>query len=151
MKTKQERHEAICRIIHQEEISNQEELLNRLTKEGFNITQATLSRDIRSLKIVKAHGTNGNYAYKRPRAVVPTIDNTPKAIHSDSLPSIEFSGHLAVIKTKPGYAMGIASDIDSQSPKEILGTIAGDDTILIIPREGYSRDSVVKALSRFIH
>ena len=79
MKTKQERHEAICRIIHDEEISNQEELLNRLTKEGFSITQATLSRDIRSLKIVKTHGANGNYVYKKSRAVVmPVMENVSK-------------------------------------------------------------------------
>lgn len=150
MRTKKERHEVICRIIHGEEISNQEELLNRLTEEGFNITQATLSRDIRSLKIVKDHGANGSYAYKLPRNSTQPSDNM-HITHVDSMPTVEFSGHLAVVKTKPGYAMGIASDIDSQSPKEILGTIAGDDTILIIPREGYSRDSVVKALSRFIH
>ena len=65
-------------------------------------------------------------------------------------PNIEFSGNLAVVKTRPGYAMGIASDIDTHAPCEILGTIAGDDTILIIPREGISRDKIVKALAHFI-
>ncbi|MDR1556555.1 MAG: ArgR family transcriptional regulator, partial [Tannerellaceae bacterium] len=64
--------------------------------------------------------------------------------------SLEFSGNLAVIKTRPGYAMGIASDIDAGAPREILATVAGDDTILVIPREGYSRDKIADAIARFI-
>jgi hypothetical protein len=64
--------------------------------------------------------------------------------------NIEFSGNLAVLKTRPGYAMGIASDIDAKAPREILGTIAGDDTILLIPREGISREGVLQALAQFI-
>jgi len=63
---------------------------------------------------------------------------------------IEFSGNLAVIKTRPGYAMGLASDIDVNVPDEILGTIAGDDTILVIPREGYTRTQVKEALARVL-
>ena len=62
----------------------------------------------------------------------------------------EFSGNLAVVKTRPGYAMGIASDIDSHAPSEILATIAGDDTILVIPRNGVSQEKVIAALSHFI-
>ena len=65
-------------------------------------------------------------------------------------PNIEFSGNLAVVKTRPGYAMGIASDIDSHAPSEILATIAGDDTILVIPRNGVSQEKVIAALSHFI-
>jgi transcriptional regulator of arginine metabolism len=63
---------------------------------------------------------------------------------------LEFSGNLAVIKTRPGYAMGIASDIDASAPQEILATVAGDDTILVIPREGYSRESIAAAITCFI-
>lgn len=149
MSTKKERLDAICRIIHREEISNQEELLKYLTEEGFTVTQATLSRDIRSLKIVKEHGANGSYAYRLPQNQIPVSSKMIGKSHV--MPSIEFSGHLAVIKTRPGYAMGIASDIDTQSPLEVLGTIAGDDTILVIPREGYDREQVMRALARFIH
>ena len=64
--------------------------------------------------------------------------------------SLEFSRNLAVVRTRPGYASSIAYDIDVNSPHEILGTIAGDDTILIIPREEYSREQVIEALSYFI-
>lgn len=146
MTTKTERLNAICRILQETEISSQEELLKLLNNEGFSVTQATLSRDIRSLKVIKVHGANGSYAYKlsTPPAADLGKGETLKPGR------IEFSGNLAVIKTRPGYAMGLAGDIDSQAPREILGTIAGDDTILVIPREGYAREEVALALSHFI-
>lgn len=146
MSTKKERLEAICRIIDTKAIGNQEELLKELENSGFSVTQATLSRDMRQLKVAKVHDGNGEYAYRLPE------DNTDKQPVSKTAknPQIEFSGNLAVVKTRPGYAMGIASDIDSHAPHEILATIAGDDTILIIPREGVSREKVITALMRFI-
>ena len=96
--------------------------------------------------IVKVHDESGNYVYRLPD--YPTFTQPAKPVSGH--PNIEFSGNLAVIKTRPGYAMGIASDIDTHASHEILGTIAGDDTILIIPREGISRDKIVKALAHFI-
>lgn len=147
MSTKKERLDAICRIIQAEVVSNQDELLRHLNISGFPVTQATLSRDIKQLKVAKVHGGNGNYVYRLPdysALMQPVKEQTQQH------PNIEFSGNLAVIKTRPGYAMGIASDIDTHSPHEILGTIAGDDTILIIPREGISRERIVEALLHFI-
>ena len=97
--------------------------------------------------VIKVHDGDGNYVYRLPdysALMQPVKEQTQ--YH----PNIEFSGNLAVVKTRPGYAMGIASDIDTHAPCEILGTIAGDDTILIIPREGISRDKIVKALAHFI-
>lgn len=146
MTTKTERLNAICRILQAADISSQEELLKRLNQEGFSVTQATLSRDIRSLKVIKVHGANGSYAYKLPSPQAPDMTKD-EALRPGR---IEFSGNLAVIKTRPGYAMGLASDIDDQAPREILGTIAGDDTILVIPREGYARKDVALALAHFI-
>ncbi len=145
MSSKKERLNVICRIIQEANISNQEELLKALELEGFLVTQATLSRDIRQLKMIKVHDEEDNYVYRLPD-FSPYMQQKAETTH----PNIEFSGNLAVIKTKPGYAMGIASDIDSQAPNEILATIAGDDTILIIPREGISRQRIITALSRFI-
>lgn len=144
MSTKKERLETICQIISEEPITNQEQLIKRLEEKGFSVTQATLSRDIRQLKVAKVHDANGLYVYclpERPRFL------RKKA---DAHPNIEFSGNLAIIKTRPGYAMGIASDIDMHAPEEILGTIAGDDTILVIPREGFDRQSVIDALAHFL-
>jgi transcriptional regulator of arginine metabolism len=142
MSIKKERLNAICRIIRSETISNQEELLARMNASGFFVTQATLSRDVKQLKIVKAPDGNGNYIYRLPGHPALMQPN-PEAVPS---PGIEFSGNLAVVKTRPGYAMGIASDIDAHTPQEILATIAGDDTILIVPREGISRQEIIKAL-----
>lgn len=155
MKTKEERLEAIREIIGSESVRNQEELLRRLVDKGFSLTQATLSRDIRQLKLAKIHDGNGQYTYTLPSGF-PAPTPAPEA--SGPAPvavppayfSIEFSGNLAVVKTRPGYAMGIASDIDAKAPHEILGTIAGDDTILLIPREGITREQIVRALSQFI-
>ena len=146
MSTKKERLDAICRIIQAKAISNQEELLKELMNSGFTLTQATLSRDIKQLKIAKVHNGEGDYVYRLPQ------DEAAKAFGQGDrqLPYVEFSGNLAVIRTRPGYAMGIASDIDNHSREEILATIAGDDTILVIPREGIGREEVLEALSHFI-
>ena len=146
MSTRKERLDAICRIIQEKAISNQEELLKELMNSGFTLTQATLSRDIKQLKIAKVHTGEGDYVYRLPQ------DEVAKAFGQGNrqLPYVEFSGNLAVIRTRPGYAMGIASDIDNHSREEILATIAGDDTILVIPREGIGREEVLEALSHFI-
>lgn len=146
MSTKKERLAAICHIVQTKPISNQEDLLKELETRGFSVTQATLSRDIKQLKVVKVHDGSGDYAYRLPeQKTTPHV----QLIGSKKL-NIEFSGHLAVVKTRPGYAMGIASDIDSHAPSEILATIAGDDTILIIPRNGVSQEKVIAALANFI-
>jgi len=146
MNTRGKRLDLISEIISSQDISSQEELLFHLNEKGCSTTQATLSRDIRQLGITKVH-INGSYVYR-----LSGEETTPQMFGRQipDFPNIEFSGNLAVVKTPPGYAMGIASDIDRNAPKEILGTIAGDDTILVIPREGYSRDNVAKALSGFI-
>ena len=138
MNIRQKRLEAIAMIIRSKMIRNQDELQRALSNKGFEVTQATLSRDIRELKIVKRHDGNNGYIYVLP-------DTTPTG-----KPAVEFSGHLAVLKTPPGYAMAIASDIDRIAPNEILATIAGDDTILVIPRDGYSNKQVAEALKPFL-
>ena len=111
MSTRKERFDTICRIIQAKAISNQEELLKELMNSGFTLTQATLSRDIKQLKIAKVHTGEGDYVYRLPQ------DEVAKAFGQGNrqLPYVEFSGNLAVIRTRPGYAMGIASDIDNHS------------------------------------
>lgn len=147
MSVKEQRLYAIRKIVQAEVIRSQDDLLNALARSGFDVTQATLSRDIKHLNIIKQHDGNGLYVYTLPEAIVSAESG---AIDTERL-NIEFSGNLAVVKTRPGYAMGIASDIDTNVSREILGTIAGDDTILIIPREGYTRKQVTAALARLIN
>lgn len=122
-------------------------LLNILKDKGFELTQATLSRDIKELKIIKVPTSKGTYTYQLSDGVA---QEEPSPMTSFGFLSIEFSGHLAVMKTRPGYAMAIASEIDKKASEYILGTVAGDDTILLIPRENISKEEVVRSLSAFI-
>lgn len=151
MYSKEDRLIAIKKAIRNHRISSQEELLNLLKKDGFDVTQATLSRDIKQLKVVKSPDIEGNYVY-----ILPSENNYARKYYSgtNQIPygsaSIEFSGQLAVLKTRPGHASGLAAEIDSRAQHEILGTIAGDDTILIIPREGFTRKEIIDVLSGFI-
>lgn len=146
---KKNRHTTIKEVILSEDITNQDMLLNALINKGFDVTQATLSRDIKELKIIKAPTPRGNYAYQLADAIVNSQENI-MPLSSFGFLSIEFSGQLAVIKTRPGYAMAIAGEIDSKANQTILGTVAGDDTILLIPKDNISREEVLASLSSFI-
>lgn len=148
--TKKYRHKIIKELIQSNNIMSQEILLNLLIEKGFEITQATLSRDIKELKIIKAPTTKGNYVYQLSN-MTDEVDDTPSTLLSTfGFINIEFSGQLAVVKTRPGYAMAIAAEIDRKANKYILGTVAGDDTILLIPRESVNRQEVLEALSQFM-
>lgn len=147
MNERKQRLSVIENIIRTEVIRSQDDLRKSLFNRGLDVTQATLSRDMKQLKIARTHDGDDRYVYTLPDVTLQE-SRLPTALLDESL--VEFSGNLAVIKTRPGYAMGIASDIDEHTPDEILGTIAGDDTILVIPREGYTRVQVRNALARFL-
>ncbi len=146
--TKNYRHKIIKEILQSNEVSSQDMLLKILTDKGFDLTQATLSRDIKELKIVKVPTVKGNYAYRLSGTIPNVQEEIP--VSSFGFVSIEFSGQLAVIKTRPGYAMAIAGEIDGRASQYILGTVAGDDTILLIPRENIIKEEVIASLSTFI-
>lgn len=151
MKIKTQRLNVIRQLIAENKVGSQEELLNLLEAQGFSTTQATLSRDLKTLKVAKRPDIEGGYSYVLPEDDEQREeDENGDVFPVSGLESIEFSGNMAVIKTRPGFANSIASVIDSQQPHEILGTIAGDDTILLISREGISRPDVVNALSVFM-
>ena len=138
----------IREMIAQHQLSSQEELLGMMEQAGFEVTQATLSRDLKLMKVVKAPNEKGVYVYTLPQSAPKgesTANREPRM--ANGLLSIEFSGQLAVIKTRPGHASAFAYEIDSNASHVILGTIAGDDTILLIPREGFSREEVTRTLS----
>ena len=148
MKTRTQRLLAIRRIIEKEAISNQEELLEKLDKAGFELTQATLSRDLKFLQAGKRPDREKGYVYSLPGN---DTEATPR-IRERNFPlngflSIDFAWNMAVIRTKPGYANSIAAAIDGLNAFEILGTVAGDDTILLIPREGVKREDVINVLA----
>nr|WP_197027670.1 arginine repressor [Prevotella sp. 10(H)] len=147
--TKKYRHKIIKEVLQANEVGSQDMLLKLLVDKGFELTQATLSRDIKELKIVKVPTAKGSYVYQLSESM-QNLQDDDIPLSSFGFVSIEFSGQLAVIKTRPGYAMAIAGEIDRKSTRYILGTVAGDDTILLIPRENISREEVMASLSVFI-
>ena len=132
------RHQAILDIIHAGPVYSQEELALRLKETGISSTQATLSRDLNALKISKIPGEG---------YVIPVKNHPPTTDLSSGVLRIQFSGNLAVIKTRPGLANAVATLIDHQMVFPVLGTIAGDDTILLILRNGSTPDDVLDALT----
>ncbi len=148
MKNKRSRLEVITEILRSSVVGSQEDLLKLLAERNLVVTQATLSRDLKVLKVSKTPLANGTYKYVLPsvtKTVSPTGNLSTFTSHGAVI-SIEFSGQLAVMKTKPGYASAIAWDIDNKGAAEILGTIAGDDTILVIPRAGVSNATILELM-----
>ena len=154
MKTKDRRLEAIKMIISGKEVGSQEEVLNELCKEGFTLTQATLSRDLKQLKVAKAASMNGKYVYVLPNETMYRRSHKPlsagEMLSNPGFLSINFSGNLGVIKTRPGYASSIAYNIDNSNVPEILGTIAGDDTIIIVLREGVDHNALIDGINDIV-
>ena len=146
MKVKNDRLEALRMIISSQELGSQDELLDALKKEGFQLTQATLSRDLKQLKVAKAASMRGNYVYVLPNDTMYVRE----MMQVPGFLSIHFSGNMGVIKTRPGYASSIAYNIDNSHINEILGTIAGDDTIFIVIKQGVTTEEVIEALSEVV-
>ena len=134
--TKAARHERIANLIRVAGVRSQTELAELLAADGIQVTQATLSRDLEELRAVKVRG-----AYLIPedgeRALRPAEQATSKLIRllRELLTGVDHSGHLVVLRTPPGAAQFLASAIDRTGLPDIVGTIAGDDTILVVARE----------------
>ena len=157
MKVKNSRLDAIRLILSTQDISSQDELLKELAKEGFKLTQATLSRDLHQLRVVKTVMAEGRYKYVLPRQHKYRHDEGGNDIHPvtpqqevNGFLSIKFSGNIAVIRTKPSYAGTLAYHIDNNDFPEILGTIAGDDTVMLIIAEDATRGAVLRVLRNVI-
>jgi len=146
-KEKTARYQAIKRLIARGDISGQEELQRLLVEEGFQATQATLSRDLKALGVGKTPGVHGGYVYSIPDP--ESLKRFTEELKSDILRgfvSIDFSGNLGVIKTHPGHATSVAFALDNLGLEEILGTVAGDDTILVVLQESITRKRVTSSL-----
>lgn len=124
---KNKRHDLILELIRKYEVETQEDLANLLKQNGYDVTQATISRDIKKLKLAKVVGASGKQKYA---VTVPKDAGTYVRILKEALLSVEPAGNLLVIKTDSGMAMAAAAAIDSLNFSEIIGCIAGDDTIM---------------------
>lgn len=153
MKNKNNRLEAIRQIVSEMDVKNQEQLMGLLSEKGYEVTQATLSRDLKKMKISKVANTYGDYIYVLPNHALLKRDR--EASHLVNQPrygfvSLNFSGNMAVIKTRPGYAASLAYDIDNCDIPGVYGTIAGDDTLLMILAENANRQEIKHVLEPII-
>lgn len=139
------RHGVILDVIHRESISSQEMLRQRLRAEGVDVTQATLSRDLKELGVVKRAGDG---AYQRPRPGSSSSDaiGSLRRTTAEFLTRAERSEQLVVLRTDSGQAQMLAIAIDRAALDEVLGTVAGDDTILVICRDAAAAQALVERL-----
>lgn len=148
MKNRFKRQVEIRKVIQNGDVHSQDELLVKLKEMGFDLTQATLSRDLKEMQVAKVPHPAKGYVYviQESEKIVKTPETGRVNYLADGFRDLRFSGNLAVLRTQPGYASTIAAVIDKADLWEILGTIAGDDTILIIMKEGISKLDLIKAL-----
>ena len=136
MGNKNSRQKMIQKIIEKEEISTQFELAERLKKQGFNVTQATVSRDIKEIGLIKIPIEGNLSKYSMPVNIsVGNIAERMRRMFMDNAVSVNSAENIIIIKTLPGTAQGLAACLDQSRWPEIIGTIAGDDTILLIIKE----------------
>lgn len=147
MKERSARCAAIRKLIALQAIDSQERLIELLRGEGYTATQATLSRDLKALGIGKIPKADGGYTYTLPTPEIKSAgDASFVADFMRGYVALEFSGALALIRTLPGHASSVAAALDHMRVAEVLGTIAGDDTILVVPRDRVPRAKLLAGL-----
>lgn len=133
---KKHRQEKMLELISKYEIDTQDELIERLRDHGFEVTQATVSRDVRELKISKMTTGKGTYRYVLPKQVTETVPGMKFSnTLIDSIVSVDHACNIVVLKTYAGLAQAVAVGIDGMNLHQVLGCVAGDDTIMIVSRD----------------
>lgn len=156
MNNRKKRVQIIVDLINNNCISSQEQLSDMLDEKGIKVTQATLSRDLKMLRTTKIPTDRGTYMYTLPNSnslkdkllATGQLEMAPN--FQSGFISLDFSGNIAVIKTRNGYATGLAYDIDMSNFPEILGTIPGTDTILAVLKEGVTHEKATEVLARLL-
>lgn len=145
---KAERHKKILEIINNNAVETQEELAECLQQQGFNITQATVSRDIKELRLVKVSVDDNRYRYavQGDKYYMSGQTTKSKRIFKDSVVALDYSENLIVVKTTPGAAQSVALVIDNEGFREIIGTVAGDDTVMVVVKP---KSAVVHIFDKF--
>ena len=139
---KSERQNEIIRLIGARNIETQADLASELRQLGYQVTQATVSRDIRELRLMKVAAKGGGFKYARPERFEKAVSERLTRILNDSLVSVDCSGNIIVVKTLSGSANVAAEAIDTLAWPEILGTIAGDNTIFVIARNEANTEEI---------
>lgn len=146
---KNRRQRRILEIISNESISTQKELAERLQQEGFETTQATISRDIKELLLVKISVGNDKYKYVIAQET-PVTDSKLRMVLWEFLISYDYSDNILVLNTAPGNANTVASAIDHAGWKQIIGTLAGDDTIILVVKPKEAVHEVIAKIEEYI-
>ena len=138
---KASRQVTILEVIHNQEIETQEELADALREHGFQVTQATISRDIRELRLVKVLSPSGIYYYTQSNtAPADTLQLSGDSVFMRSIRSVDCAGNIVVIKTHSAMASAVCEAVDNSSRPEILGTIAGENTIFVLLKTEHFAD-----------
>lgn len=148
---KSKRHGAILKIIETNNVETQDELMRFLKEEGFEVTQATISRDIRELKLTKATSPSGVYKYEAPREREYSDSDIYLSSLKTSVKSTSCAQNIVVIKTYPGLSHPVAAAVDSMEDRGILGCVAGDDTVIVVTEDNDSAlelAGVIDSISR---
>lgn len=144
------RQSAILDVINQYDITSQKELIEKLAEFGINVTQATISRDIKELQLIKVPVENGKYKYTKGSNT--KIDTSPSfnTLFKTAVININFAQNIIVLKTTSGMAQGVCVELDTMKWDGVLGTIAGDDTIFIVVSSGSRAASLTSEFKKII-
>lgn len=148
--TKSERQHKIVELINEYNISTQTELTNRLIEAGFDVTQATTSRDLQEMRIMKVTLADGTYKYATAKETDIKINDKLQTVFEQCLVSVDYAINIVVLKTISGAAQAVGYALDSFTWEEIIGSIAGDDTVMIVVRNEKSAKQLVARLTKYI-
>lgn len=149
-KMKYARHAKILEIIENHEIETQDELADILRKNGIHVTQATVSRDIKELRLIKVLAKDGRYKYASMKQPEAAVSDRLVKIFKDSITSIDSAGNIIVLRTLAGAANAACAAIDALDFKDVVGSIAGDDTIFILVRNEEKLKEMVNRFKKLI-
>lgn len=147
---KKNRHEAILALIEKEEIGTQEELMLKLNMLGYKVTQATVSRDIKQLKLIKSPVSSGQYKYSYVNTDSEDYSGKYYSILAHSVTSVNYAGNMAVVKCFAGMAQAACAAVDNLNLENIIGTLAGDDTIFLLCKDENSAEEFKKYIDNIL-
>jgi len=148
---KKQRQEAIRMLLSSQRVETQEELADALRAQGFQVTQATVSRDMKEMHLTKMAIKDGGYAYTVTEYPKSEITERRTRILRDALVQIDHAGHIIVVKTLSGSANSVAEALDSMEWEEVLGSIAGDNTVFLVTRDEHSAETVSHRIWHIVH
>ena len=147
---KRKRHALILKLIEEKPISTQEELLEYLCNHDFDVTQATVSRDIKELRLIKITDSNGRYRYSLPQEKLSDLSSKFQMIFNSAIISVDYAMNIVCINCHSGMAQGACSALDNMGYSEIVGTVAGDDTIFVLCRSEETAGKMTEEFKSFI-